>query len=280
MTYAPPNFPPPPAFLFVNADTKTLTRVLSKQGINIGDWKAWISSYTCLLIETGKYKVLLDTGAGNLAPTTGKLLSSLKQEGIAPEDISLVILSHGHPDHVGGNINSAGEIVFPKAKWLISKPEWMYWASDQTERRLKEHGAGMLVEIARSKLLPLQSRIELIDKEEEIIPGIQPIFAPGHTPGHMAISLSDKGEHLLSTGDTLIHPVHLLHPEWVVATDTLPDQVIDNRHRILDKAVREKSLVMAFHFPFPGVGYVIPEKQGWQWQSHVNQAQQNKLFAK
>jgi glyoxylase-like metal-dependent hydrolase (beta-lactamase superfamily II) len=266
MTYAPPMFPPPPVFLFVNADREKLTQVLVKHGINIAEWKEWVSPYTCLLIDTGKYMILVDTGAGSLAQSTGRLLVNLKQEGVVPEDINVVILSHGHPDHVGGNLDAKGQPIFAKARWMICKDEWLFWTSDQAERRLDEHSKAMLINIARTNLLPLNGRIDLVDSEVEIIPGIHSIFAPGHTPGLMAISLASEGEQLLCISDVLIHPVHLSQPDWFSAIDVIPDQVIASRRKILEKAALEKSQVMAFHFPFPGLGHIVKKDQGWRWQ--------------
>lgn len=266
MTYGPPTFPPPPIFLFANADREKLTQILSKHGTKIAEWKEWVSPYTCLLIKSGKYTVLVDTGAGNLAKSTGKLPANLKREGVAPEDIKLVILSHGHPDHVGGNLNAEGQPVFPKARWMICKDEWLFWTSDQAEKQLDQHSKTMLINIARANLLPLQRKIDLVDSEVEIMPGIYAMFAPGHTPGLMALSLASEGQRLLCISDVLIHPVHLAQPDWFSATDVIPDQVAISRRKILEKATLEQSLVMAFHFPFPGLGHTDKQGQRWRWR--------------
>lgn len=267
MTYGPPLFPPPSNFLFVNADKGKLNSVLAESGTGVAEWKEWVSPYTCLLIDTGKYLALVDTGAGSLAPSTGKLLENLRGEGVAPDDIKLVILSHGHPDHLGGNLLADGQMVFTKARWMICKDEWMFWTSSQAEQSLDEHSKSMLINIARKNLLPLQGNIDLIDTAVEIAPGIFPIFTPGHTPGLMAICLASKGERLLCISDVIIHPVHLSEPDWFSATDVNPVQVTVSRRRILEEAAQEKSLVMAFHLPFPGLGHVIPRGNAWTWKS-------------
>ncbi|MBN1190168.1 MAG: MBL fold metallo-hydrolase [Dehalococcoidales bacterium] len=266
MTYAPPAFPPPPNFLFVNANTDKLNRILSGHGIKIAEWKEWISSYACLLVDTGKYIVLIDTGAGSLAPSTGRLIENLKQEGVAPGDIHLVILSHAHPDHVGGNLNLEGKPMFARATYMICKNEWAFWISDQAERQLGEHGRDTLINIARKNLLPLERKIDLVDREVEIVPGICPIFVPGHTPGLIAISVSSEEQHLLCLSDAIIHTIHIAQPDWFGATDIIPQQVIINRLKLLEKAALERSMVMAFHFPFPGLGYINRKGEGWEWQ--------------
>jgi len=266
MTYAPPTFPPPAVFLFCNAPGDRIEKVLRGHNINIHQWIQWTSSYTCLLVNTGKCRVLVDTGAGRLSSSTGKLLDNLKNEGITPDDIDLVILSHAHPDHIGGNISTQGKPVFTNARWVIWEDEWQFWTTEQAESRLDEHSKEILINIARTNLLPLQSKIELVHEEVELVPGIRVIKSPGHTPGLLAISVVSGKDRLLYISDVVIHPIHIAEPEWFAATDVIPDQVIATRHKLLNQATLEKSLVMAFHFPFPGLGYILQKDKGWQWQ--------------
>jgi len=150
MTYAPPTFPPPAVFLFCNAPGDRIEKVLRGHNINIHQWIQWTSSYTCLLVNTGKCRVLVDTGAGRLSSSTGKLLDNLKNEGITPDDIDLVILSHAHPDHIGGNISTQGKPVFTNARWVIWEDEWQFWTTEQAESRLDEHSKEILINIART----------------------------------------------------------------------------------------------------------------------------------
>ena len=189
------------------------------------------------------------------------------KEGITPKDIDVVILTHGHPDHIGGNINADGKPFYPNARWVMWRDEWQFWTSDQAEKQLAEHGKGMLIGIARKNLLPLEKQIYLIDKEMEIIPSIRAISAPGHTPGMIALSVTSEGDQLLCISDTVIHPVHLTEPDWFAATDVFPDKVYATRKKILNRAMVENSLVMVFHFPFPGLGYISQNNKGWQWHS-------------
>ena len=266
LTYTPPTFPPPATLLFCNAPRGDLEHTLRQHNIQPEHWAEWISQYICLLVNTGEHRVLVDTGADGLDPNTGKLLQNLQAEGIAPEDIDMVILTHCHPDHIGGNTLDEGKLAFPNARFAMWKDEWDFWTSKQAEEKLDEHVREVLLSVARKNLPPIQERLDLIEREREILPGIHAIAAPGHTPGHMALVISSEGEQLLCISDTVLHPIHLEQPEWCAAVDFAPDQVVATRRRILNRAAAEKALVLAFHFPFPGLGHIVQKGEAWQWQ--------------
>jgi glyoxylase-like metal-dependent hydrolase (beta-lactamase superfamily II) len=266
-TYAPPGFPPANVLLFSNAG-QSIGPVLRKYKLP-EPWLEWTSPYTCLVVNTGKDLILVDTGAGGLAPTTGKLVGNLRAEGIAPSDIDIVIITHGHPDHLGGNTGADGKPAFPNARFVIWKEEWDFWTTGQAEQKLDEHSRAILTQYARRNLLPIQNRIDLVDREAEIVPGVRAIAAPGHTPGLMALDISSKNEHLLCVSDVVLHPAHLEHLEWNCVFDIVPEKVSATRRRLLERAAKEKALVMAFHFPFPGLGQVVSEGKTWRWQAKV-----------
>jgi len=264
-TYAPPHFPPPEVLLFSNAPKESLASVRRRYNLPT-PWKEWVSPYICLVIKAGKHLVLVDTGAGSLAPTTGKIITNLRAAGISPGDIDTVVNTHGHPDHLGGNIGANNRPAFPEARYVISKEEWGFWTSSQAEQKLEEHSREVLVTIARRNLLPIKQRLDLVDGENEIIPGIKAVPAPGHTPGLIALAISSKNERLLCISDIVLHPVHLEMPEWFSVFDVLPGSLGITRRKLIEKACAAKELVMAFHFPFPGLGRVVRKGKTWRWQ--------------
>lgn len=266
LTYAPPIFPPPVAFLFANAPKELLDRALSEHSIQPEQWRAWVSPYICVTVNTGRHRVLVDTGADGLDPNTGRLLRNLQAEGIGPGDIDTVILTHGHPDHIGGNTDAKGKPTFRKARYVMWKDEWNFWTSEQAEDKLDEHVREVLLAFARNNLPPIQRQLDLIQHEAEIVPGIRAVAAPGHTPGHMALAISSKGEQLLCISDTFLHPIHIEHPEWHAAIDMAPEKLMNTRHLLLKKVATEKALMLAFHFPFPGLGHIVQKEEGWRWQ--------------
>ncbi len=265
-TYAPPTFPPPAIFLFTNAPRERLKQTLREHNLYPEQWAAWVSPYICLAVDTGEHRVLVDTGANGLDPNTGKLLQNLKAAGIAPQDIDTVIITHGHPDHIGGNTDSEGRPAFPNAKYVMWQDEWDFWTSEQAETKLDEHVREVLLKFARKNLPPIRGQLELVDHETEIVSGIRALAAPGHTPGHMALAISSGGEQLLCISDAVLHPIHLEQPEWYSAVDFAPEQVVATRRGLLKRAAAEKALVLAFHFPFPGLGHVSQSGDTWQWE--------------
>ncbi len=264
-TYAPPAFPPPAIFLFANASKTNVEEVLNQHGIQPESWQEWTSPYICLLVNTGKNLILVDTGAGNLSPDTGRLIQNLNTAGISPYDIDTVILTHGHPDHLGGNIDIEGHLIFQNARHVIWKDEWRFWMSEQAERAYEGEMKEVLVSTARKNLHPLQGQIDFIEYESEIVPGITAISAPGHTPGHIALLISSQQENLLCLSDTVLHPLHLEHPEWCAVVDLNAKDVIATRRRLLKMATADNTKTIVFHFPFPGLGYISPKEKTWQW---------------
>jgi glyoxylase-like metal-dependent hydrolase (beta-lactamase superfamily II) len=233
--------------------------------------------YTCLFINTGDHRVLIDTGAGNLGslaaqvfPTvnhattiTGTLVKNLDALGIQPADIDTVVITHAHPDHIGGTLNSMGRLIFANANYFIHSTEWQFWMSETAGAQAPPS----MVQIARSKLAPLEERLAFVTDGTEIVPGIQVIATPGHTPGHIALAITSAGTTLLHIADVVLHPLHLEHPTWVPSFDMSPEDAASSKRRIFDQAAAEHALVFAHHFPpFPNVGHIVKYGEGWQWE--------------
>jgi glyoxylase-like metal-dependent hydrolase (beta-lactamase superfamily II) len=256
----------PTSWFFPNAEPGALRQALDQRHLPQDNV---LSPYTCLLIETGRHVILVDTGAGEGSRTTGAIRARLEVAGIRPQDVNTVILTHAHPDHIGGTTDMFGHPAFPNACYVLSEHEWEFWTSarpDLRGLRVPEDAKTSIHSTARRCLGPLRHQIETIDREIEVVPGVRAIPAPGHTPGHLAVILSSDGESLLNLGDAAVHPLHLEQPCWENGFDQAADAAVATRRRLLQCAASENMRVMAFHFPFPSVGRIFPTAHGgWEW---------------
>jgi len=240
----------------VNASPTSIHALLQTFGLNPEMAQAALN---VTLIETGDALVLFDTGGKGLSPATGSLSAALSQIGISPEDITHVAFTHAHPDHVGGTIDADGNPIFSNAHYFMAETEWNHWLSLE----------GPTPEFIANHILPLEDQMTLFQGDEEILPGIYAISTPGHTPGHMAYSISSNDEKLVVTGDTSNHYVmSLKNPDWHFGFDSDPEQATKTRIALFNHLAEENIKVLAYHFPFPGVGHVVASQtfeNEWTW---------------
>ncbi len=210
------------------------------------------------VIRTGSDVILVDAGSGpNFMPTAGKLSANLEAAGISADAVTNVVFTHGHPDHLWGALDDFEESPrFPNAAHLMGAAEWDYWISDDAEKGLPADRA-TFVAAARRNIAGIESKAERIKAGQEIVPGIRAFDTPGHTQGHISLELASGGETLVVLGDALTHPViSFAYPDWRPAADHVADQAAQTRKKLLDKLATEKSRVIGYHLPFPGIGRV------------------------
>jgi glyoxylase-like metal-dependent hydrolase (beta-lactamase superfamily II) len=216
------------------------------------------SPFSCLLVDTGRNKVLIDTGIGNV-PTAGNLMRQLAAAGLQPADVDTVVLTHAHPDHIGGVLDGNGDPAFPNARYVMNKTEWDFWTSDLIDitcMSIPDEMKSYLISTARTNLPPLEDCIDLLEKDSEIVPGVHSYAAPGHTVGHMAVFISSGSDTLLHLVDTVLHPILLENPSWQTAFDLNHDRSAVSRRALADLAAADRLPIIAYHFPFPGFGHL------------------------
>lgn len=219
--------------------------------------------FNVLAIQAGVRQMLVDAGWGRgVQRRDGDLLERLRDEGISPEQIDNVILTHADVDHIGGILRADGQLTFPNAGYFLARDAWNFWSNQAVVARWPE----FLTFFGRVTLPLIRERIKIVDAGVEILPGFRFVPAPGHRPGHTPLAAESRGKRLLHLADTVGHPLFMQHPEWHWYADFQPAQAEQDKRQLLSQAVAQDALVFGSHLPFPGVGRVIPQRETWRWQ--------------
>lgn len=200
--------------------------------------------------------ILVDMGSGDrFMPTAGKLWDNLKAAGIDKHRITRVIFTHGHPDHLWGTVDELDELALPNASFFVASAEWDFWTGANATRGLPSERAGFVTG-ARRNYAAIKDKVKMIKAGDEIISGLRIVETPGHTQGHVSLELAGN-EGLIVGGDALTHSIiSFLHPEWKPTADHVPDQAVATRLKLLDRLAADRSRLIGFHLPYPGVGRV------------------------
>ena len=203
-----------------------------------------------LLVRTGGRLVLIDTGLGPAAH--GLLAQSLAKAGVAPDQVTDVLITHSHFDHVGGLVTAEGKPAFPRAKVRMSVKEWAFLQSQ----------AG-----AKALVAAISAQVETFEPGAVVAPGITSVAVDGHTPGHMAYEIASGDARLLDIGDSAHSSIlSLARPDWVMGYDGDAKLGAASRRALLTRLSRSHETVYAPHFPFPSVGTVDAAGPGFVWK--------------
>ncbi|OHV75811.1 MBL fold metallo-hydrolase [Rhizobium sp. LCM 4573] len=223
----------------------------------------FVNSFSPTLVDTGSDVILFDTGLGPGARTQGggRLIEGLAAGGYMPEDITIVVLTHMHGDHIGG-LMEEGKPAFPNARYVTGQAEYDFWTDTARAGTPAEGGHnGVLANVK-----PLAEKMTFIGEGGEVVSGITGMMAAGHTPGHMVFNIESQGRRLLLTADTANHFVlSLQRPDWEVRFDMDKAAAAATRKKIFDMVATDRIAFLGYHMPFPAVGFVERLDQGYRF---------------
>jgi glyoxylase-like metal-dependent hydrolase (beta-lactamase superfamily II) len=216
------------------------------------------------LMRQGARTVLFDVGSGpDFSPNSGILLASLEALDVTPDDITDIVFTHAHPDHLWGLLDDFDDPLFPTANYMIGKVEWDYWMNPNTVDQIGEARASFAVG-AQRRLGMIQDQIAFFDDGDEIMPGVAARATYGHTPGHMALEVRSGTEAVMILGDCIGNDhIAFSKPEWNSGSDQDPETAATTRLSLMDQLAHEQTRVIGYHLSGNGVGYVDKTADGY-----------------
>ncbi len=231
--------------------------------------------FTTLVVQNGAQLTLLDTGNGDSgAPTSGLWMRNFRAAGFTPEQVTRVVFSHFHGDHINGLRLKDGTLTFANAEIQVPAPEWAFWMDDARMGAAPEAMRGAFANVRRV-FAPIAANVKQYQPGTEVAPGITSVAAFGHTPGHTVFMISSGTGKLMFLADTSNHPaLFVRNPDWSAVFDMDADAARATRRRLLDMAAAERTQVHFYHAPFPATGFIAKAGNGFemipvQWSSAI-----------
>ncbi|MYZ49774.1 MBL fold metallo-hydrolase, partial [Propylenella binzhouense] len=248
----------PAKFLAPEADDAAFAALMEGYGLPLDEAKP---ACNVVLLRQADRLVLFDAGAGpRFMESAGRLPANLEAAGIDPAEITDLVFTHGHPDHLWGVLDDFDEEVFPEARYHVARPEWDFWMGADIMARLPEAQQAFAAG-ARRNFAAIEARVAFFDPGQEVVPGVEAIETFGHTPGHVSFALRSGGDTLVLTGDAISHAaVSFERPDWVTSTDFDRGLGAATRAKLLDRLAAEKTPLLSYHLPYPGIGFA--ERKG------------------
>ncbi|WP_376093312.1 MBL fold metallo-hydrolase [Roseomonas sp. CCTCC AB2023176] len=214
-------------------------------------------------VNTGERLYLIDAGTvQGFAPTLAHLPDALAAAGIQPAQVDALIMTHLHPDHVGGAVRD-NAALFPNAEMIVPEAEAAFWLDPSLASRMPAEFRPF-VQIAQGGVAAYGNRVRRLAPGASPAPGFEQVALPGHTPGHTGYIVSDGGQSLLIWGD-IVHapPLQFARPAATIAFDSDQAQAAQTRGRVMDRVASDRMMVAGMHMPFPGFGHVAKDGEGY-----------------
>jgi glyoxylase-like metal-dependent hydrolase (beta-lactamase superfamily II) len=224
-----------------------------------------------LVIQSGGKLIVIDTGTGPVAKVNSKganglFLENMTAAGFDSKKVDMVVISHFHTDHVNGLLTADGKPAFPNAEVLVPATEWKFWTDDGEMSRAKgERMVGLFKSNRNVFETGLKKKVTPYEWNREIAPGLTSVETIGHTPGHTSYVLSSGAAKVFIQSDVTNNPnLFAANPSWHAAFDQDGDVAEKTRRRVYDMVVAERLQVQGFHYPFPGLGNVVKDGDGYR----------------
>ncbi len=217
------------------------------------------------IIRKGDYLIIVDIGSGDkYQRSDGRLSANLQAAGIDADDITKVVFTHAHPDHVWGTLTPHGSLRFPNATYYVGAAEWNFWM-DPDYRNNMPSALHEFAEGAQRDLGAIKDRVVMLVPGGDIVTGLRALDTAGHTPGHLSLEIAG-GEGLIVAADAATNEIaSFQHPKSPFGYDTIPDLAIRNRARLIERAATDRVKLLGYHWTYPGVGFAERKDGGYRY---------------
>lgn len=228
--------------------------------------------YSPIVVKNAGKITVIDTGTGEANFTAskgaaGQFTRNLAAAGIDPKDVSAVIISHYHGDHINGLLKADNSLTYPNAEILVPAAEHKYFMDDgEMNKQTSERMIGVFKNQRRVFTNPeVAKRVKTYEAGKEVVPGINAVASHGHTPGHTSHVLSSGGKTVFVQADVTNVPfLFARNPGWHLMFDQIPDMAEATRRKIYDMLATDRVMVQGFHYPFPAMAYVEKTASGYR----------------
>lgn len=252
---------------YFSGNQEAIDKVLDQVGLGDGKMPAPVSAF---LLQSSEKTILIDTGMGAidmLGPGYGQMANALQAKGVGPADVDQVIITHMHPDHVGGLITAERTSVFPNAEVMISEVDSTFWNNPEHMAKAPDEAKGIF-QFAQMVHKVYGDQITLVQDGKEITKGITLQSAAGHTPGHSVLKI-DGGERSILMVADLFHSadLHPALPDIGFGFDIDSTQAAETRKKLFDQVSTDKTVIAGSHAHFPGFGRIIKDGDAYRYLS-------------
>ncbi len=249
-----------------NASVEDIKKALQAGGLSGNDIPV---PYTMTFVKAGGKITMFDAGNGaESGPATGRHFANMKAAGIETKDVSQIVLTHFHPDHIFGLYNKDNSLIYPNAQIILPSAELKFWMDTTRTSKLPERLQGLAKRI--SATLGKWKNVTQFDGEKEVAPGIRAVSTNGHTPGHTSFHLSSGGGQMMVLGDvTNVRQLFVANPGWHVMFDMNAQMAEATRRKTFDRVVADKLIVTGYHWGMPGAGTLTKDGKGYVFKPHA-----------